>query len=101
MKKKISTGDLLVGRTIDVSIGVGFLNVSFPLSLDKLLQSFWGTFGKKSTLLSAELIQWCLKEILNDRLTEKEMVGAWGKKYVDYLCFIYGEGEIPNDIRMI
>jgi predicted transcriptional regulator/protein-tyrosine-phosphatase len=46
--------------------------------------------------LSEKLIQWCLQQILDDRWDGK-LLGAWGKKYPDFVRFIFEDDTNLGD----
>jgi hypothetical protein len=83
--------------TISISPFPPFFNLNFHVSFEKMAASFWGMYIKNKPFLTAELVQYVLKQILEDQFRDKDTAGAWGKRYVNYLRFTFDD-EIPNDV---
>lgn len=92
--------DLKVEKSYGLSIGLGPLNFEISLPVEKWVKSLWGAFGKNIAQLSLGFIEWCLQRIYTDRLEDSDAFGAWGKSYIRYLRFLYGEDEIPQDVSI-
>lgn len=83
-------------KKINISISPlpPFVSFQFDLPIEKISKSL--LMKKTDPILGGQLLNWCLQTILDDQFTEGDAGGAWGRRYQDYMHFLYGEDNLPE-----
>ena len=83
--------------TFTVSALPPFVSLNFELPIEKVTKSFLSQ--NTDPILAGDLVSWCFQKVLADQYTEGSAAGAWGKRYPEYIEWLFdGKENIPSDV---